>query len=127
MLEVSYPQKECATNVPEALAQPPIDWEAIVEKVSNNNSLMVLMARLELARTYSVPRILSSEPCYLSTALNVDNFFSQNLQTSTVTRFHGLFGIMSFENLRCLRSKQKRQLRAVSVPLMCQNPGGESV
>jgi hypothetical protein len=124
MLRMSYPQKECAANVPSVLLTPPIDWKACVKYVRENNYLMVLVARLELARTYKVPRILSSAIYDLSTDSSVDNFFCQNTQMPMTTGFQGSFSITSFENLSCLRIKQKHRLRAVSVPGMCHE--GES-
>jgi hypothetical protein len=124
MPRVSYPQKECAANVPRASEDFPINWDLIVKCVRSSEYLVVLVARLELARTYKVPRILSSAIYDLSTDSSVDNFFCQNTQMPMTTGFQGSFSITSFENLSCLRIKQKHRLRAVSVPGMCHE--GES-
>lgn len=81
--------------------------------------LVVLVARLELARTYKVPRILSSAFNDLSTILNVDNFFFQNPGSLENRVFKTSFQVSKLPNLTCLKSNQKYHLRGVSVPKVC--------
>lgn len=111
---------EYTNSIPYRFETDEKSLEASVNIINRFNSLVVLVARLELARTYKVPRILRTAFSDLSTIINVDNYFYQNHETLETRRVRVVLKTWFQTNTLCLRSNQKHRYQAPSIPIVYQ-------